>query len=222
MTQPWQPHVRRFFVISAGLDTAYWTSAAALQWHLAQVVPSNSDVVGRLYFAQMLPMLLVAPATGVYADRVDRRRGVIWLCAGMVIAQLAVALITSTAPAAGLLTLLLPAFAVGVGATVKSTLFQTLLPEVAPPERMESALKTYFSLQTGSQAVGPVVATALIATGHLSATFVLVAVARVRRAEGLVFGAACCTIATMIGKRARPRSVRTYSSRVRRADHQHR
>src|ERR1039458_10221725 len=47
-------------------------NAAALNWYVLQITHSEISL-GTLILLQTLPMLFLAPLTGVVADRVDRR-----------------------------------------------------------------------------------------------------------------------------------------------------
>lgn len=55
-------------------DLGFWISHITLQSEMARVTDKSPLWLGFLFFATFIPMLLFAPAAGVVADRVDRKR----------------------------------------------------------------------------------------------------------------------------------------------------
>jgi MFS family permease len=55
-------------------DVGFWISHISLQSEMARVTGNSSLWLGMLFFTTFLPMLLFAPAAGVIADRVDRKK----------------------------------------------------------------------------------------------------------------------------------------------------
>ena len=73
-------------------DLGFWISHISLQSEMARVTHSSSIWLGVLFFTTFIPMLLCAPAAGVVADRVDRKKLLVItrIAVGMVATTLAV------------------------------------------------------------------------------------------------------------------------------------
>ncbi|GHE38737.1 MFS transporter [Streptosporangium violaceochromogenes] len=89
-------------------------------------------------FAQQLPWLIIALISGVYVDRLDRRRLVIVvnILRRLALTVLAVAIGTS---AASVPLIYLVFFLLGVGETLADTAFSALVPATVAPERLTEA-----------------------------------------------------------------------------------
>ncbi|GAA0929879.1 MFS transporter [Nonomuraea longicatena] len=89
-------------------------------------------------FAQQLPWLLVAPLSGVYVDRLDRRRLIIVVnvLRGLAVAGLAVAIAAS---AVSIPLIYAVFFLLGVGETLADTAFGALIPATVAADRLTIA-----------------------------------------------------------------------------------
>jgi predicted MFS family arabinose efflux permease len=105
---------------------------------LVASLTSEPILVAGAAFAQQLPWLLVAPLSGVYVDRLDRRRliVVVNVLRGLAVAGLAVAIAAS---AVSIPLIYAVFFLLGVGETLADTAFGTLIPATVAAERLTTA-----------------------------------------------------------------------------------
>ncbi|GAA3806776.1 MFS transporter [Sphaerisporangium flaviroseum] len=105
---------------------------------LVASLTSEPVLVAGAAFAQQLPWLIFALISGVYVDRLDRRRLVIIvdLLRGLALAVLAAAVATSTASVP---LIYIVFFLLGVGETLADTAFSALLPATVGPEQLTTA-----------------------------------------------------------------------------------
>ncbi|MFC7640982.1 MFS transporter [Streptosporangium lutulentum] len=102
---------------------------------LVASLTSEPVLVAGAVFAQQLPWLIIALISGVYVDRLDRRRLVIAVnvLRGLALAVLAAAVATSTASVP---LIYLVFFLLGVGETLADTAFSALVPVTVTPEQL--------------------------------------------------------------------------------------
>lgn len=105
---------------------------------LVASLTSDPALVAGAAFAQQLPWLIIALISGVYVDRLDRRRLVIVvnLLRGLALAVLAIAVATSTA---SIPLIYLVFFLLGAGETLADTAFSALVPVTVTPEQLTRA-----------------------------------------------------------------------------------
>jgi len=137
--------------------------------------PFQVQLVGGAFFA---PMLAGGIAAGVVADRLDKRRTMLWVLAllGVVAAVMAVIVLRGDLSA----WMLYPfVFAIGVGGVVDLTSRRALIFEVVGEARITNALALESLGSSTGNMLGAVAAGAIIAVLSAGAVFVLVAVAYV-------------------------------------------
>ncbi|GAA5083882.1 MFS family permease [Thermocatellispora tengchongensis] len=105
---------------------------------LVASLTSDPALVAGAALAQQLPWLLVAPLSGVYVDRLDRRRLVVVVnvLRGAALAVLAAAVAASAVSVPLVYAVF---FLLGVGETLADTAFGALLPATVEPERLPAA-----------------------------------------------------------------------------------
>ncbi|MER6948681.1 MFS transporter [Nonomuraea sp. NPDC000554] len=105
---------------------------------LVASLTSEPALVAGAAFAQQLPWLIIALISGVYVDRLDRRRLIIAvnILRGLALAVLAAAVATSTA---SIPLIYLVFFLLGVGETLADTAFSALVPATVAPEQLTRA-----------------------------------------------------------------------------------
>ena len=177
-------------------DLGFWISHITLQSEMARVTDKSPLWLGFLFFAMFIPMLLFAPAAGVIADRVDRKKMLITsrCLVGLVAAALAVLLhadIESPGMLAGF------AFALGTLFAFMAPAQQAMTANAVPGDDLASAI----SLQAAGNNVlrigGPAIAAPILAawgpgwafTAYATTNIVMVAMLipiRVSRRTGAV------------------------------------
>jgi MFS family permease len=164
--------------IGGGLGRPFWRVwSAALVSNLADGVfqialpllaislTSSPALVAGILIAFRLPWLVFALVAGALADRLDRRRTMLAVQIGRTLLAGGLALAV-VAGSVSIWTLYLVAFGLGVLETLFDTAAQSIVPNVAPRDRLESAngrlLAAEFSM---NQFVGPPLGGLLAAAG---------------------------------------------------------
>ena len=130
-----------------------WMQTVGAQ-ELMLTLTTSATLVALIQTAAGLPVVLLAIPAGAIGDLVDRRRLLIASQSFMLLAAVVLAVLAL----AGLVTpwvLLALIFAVGVGQTLTSPTWQTLQPELVPPEDRTQAIALGAVNQNLSRAVGP-------------------------------------------------------------------
>jgi len=132
---------------------------------LAVSLTDSPALVAGVALASRLPWLLFALVAGALADRLDRRRTMLLVQVGrtLLAGGLAAAAITGSA---SIWLLYLAALALGILETLFDTAAQSIVPTVAPRDRLESANSRLLAAEfTMNQFVGPPLGGALVALG---------------------------------------------------------
>ncbi len=148
-----------------------WMQTVGAQ-ELMLTLTTSVTLVALIQTAAGLPVVLFALPAGAIGDLVDRRR----LLLGAQSFMLAAAAVLAALALAGLVTpwvLLALIFAVGVGQTLTSPTWQTLQPELVPPEDRTQAIALGAVNQNLSRAVGPAIGGALYAATSAGALFLV-------------------------------------------------
>lgn len=137
----------------------------AFPW-FATLLTRDPFLIGVVAMAPQLPWLFFALPAGVWTDRLDHRKTIVWanlLMAAMTLAVVALAL-WGTPGLTAVLILAAIAFATGTVEVLRDNTAQTLLPDVVEPTALEAANS---ALQSGekltAQFIGPPLAGMLIA-----------------------------------------------------------
>lgn len=115
--------------------------AVALGWQLYDISNKPLDL-GLLGLVEFLPTALLVVVTGHVADRHDRRRVAALALLGQVAVSLSFALYAASRGTA-VLPILALGFCYGVGRAFQSPSTRSLLPSIAPPEELSSAVALY-------------------------------------------------------------------------------
>jgi MFS family permease len=172
-SSPWAPFRSGDFAQMASAqfisNVGGWMQTVGAQ-ELMLTLTTSATLVALIQTAAGLPVVLLAVPAGAIGDLVDRRRLLIasqsfMLLAASVLAGLALA---------GLVTpwvLLALIFAVGAGQTLTSPTWQTLQPELVPPEDRTQAIALGAVNMNLSRAIGPAIGGALYAASSAAALF---------------------------------------------------
>ena len=174
-----RPALPRSFTALAGSNLAAQSaeqlSLAAVPLVAVLALGAGPGEIGTLAAVQTLPFLLLSIPLGVLADRVSRRRLMVWaegLRALSLIALLAM-VVTGRLSIAGLAVL---GFAGAVGTVGFSVASPALVPALVPRELLGRANGRLELARSAAYAGGPALAGALVAWAGASAAFVIAAV----------------------------------------------
>ncbi|UKA64369.1 MFS transporter [Arthrobacter sp. FW306-04-A] len=194
---PWAPFRHRAFlwlwlgVVAASIGS--WGQTVGAQW-LFVTDPNASAIVPLVQTANQLPVMLLALPAGVLADAFDRR----WLLFGIQTYFVVVASSLAILTALGMMPpalLLAFTFAVGCGAAMLQPVWQSLIAEIVPRDKLAAATRLDMVSVNVSRAAGPALAGLVIA--HLGVPPVFV-----------INAAAGCTLAIVLLAWRRPRVAR--------------
>lgn len=156
------PNYRLYFFGQAISLSGTWMQMAAQAW-LVLSLTHSSTMLGVIVALQTLPILLLGPYGGVIADRVDKRRVMIWLQAMMGVQALALGLLTVTGSVRvwqiGALAVLL-----GINNAFENPARQSFMLEMVGSEHLRNAVSLNSVLVNVARTIGPAVAGLLIAT----------------------------------------------------------
>ena len=153
--------------------TAIQITMVAQPW-LVYKLTGSAAYLGLVGLSQALPTIFLTMFGGVLADRVDRRRLLLWTQSGTALLPLSLALLVSTHMirvehliVAGLLTGAVQAF--------DQPARMALLPQLIEREELTNAIALQSMAWQGTRMIGPAIGGILIATVGVAACFYLVA-----------------------------------------------
>jgi MFS family permease len=156
------PNYRRYFAGQAISLSGTWMQMAAQAW-LVLTLTGSATTLGLIVALQTLPILLLGPYGGVIADRIDKRRAMVWLQAAMGLQALALGVLTVTGEVRvwqiGVLAALL-----GVNNAFENPARQSFMLEMVGPEHLRNAVSLNSVLVNVARTIGPAIAGLLIAT----------------------------------------------------------
>ena len=187
--------IRNYRIYAAGAfisNIGTWMGRVAQDWLvLTEVTDHSSSALGIVTGLQFLPFLLLAPWTGVVADRMSKRRLLAITQTSLALSALALGIVT-VAGQAQLWMVYVAALWTGVATAFDNPARQTVVSEMVPRERLTNAVSLNSASFNAGRLVGPGVAGLTIAafgTGWTlvinTFTFVavLVALGSMRRSE---------------------------------------
>jgi MFS family permease len=165
------PNYRRYFTGQAISLTGTWMQTTAQAWLVLTLTNSSTDL-GLVIALQTLPVLLLGPYAGVIADRVDKRRMMVWLQALMGVQALILGVLATT-HVIRLWEVCVLAVFLGLNNCFENPARQTFVLEMVGPEHLRNAVTLNSVLMNAARAVGPAVAGLLIATVGVGLCFLL-------------------------------------------------
>lgn len=149
------------------MQGGYWMIVTTLQWQVAILPNTTPKDLGSLYFAQLLPMMLLAPLAGALVDRFNRKAIVACSMTGFAAVGITGALLNNSALLTFSVCLAL-GFTLGVLLTMQSPAMQVFIPAMVPPANLHHAISIYAVAQNTARMLGPVAAGALLILGGTS------------------------------------------------------
>jgi MFS family permease len=160
---------RLFFIGQFTSLVGTWMQVVAQGWLVLEL--SNSPfLVGLVTSLESLPILLLTLYGGVVADRVDKRRALLFLQTGMLVEALVLTLLTATHRlTVGWLMVLAPTL--GTFSAFEVPIRQSFMVEMVGREDLVNAIALNSSIFNLTRIVGPVIAGALISSFGSTACF---------------------------------------------------
>lgn len=187
--------IRNYRIYAAGAfisNIGTWMGRVAQDWLvLTEVTDHSSSALGIVTGLQFLPFLLLAPWTGVVADRMSKRRLLAITQTSLALSALALGIVT-VAGQAQLWMVYVAALWTGVATAFDNPARQTFVSEMVPRERLTNAVSLNSASFNAGRLVGPGVAGLTIAAFGTGWTLVintftfiavLVALGSMRRSE---------------------------------------
>jgi MFS family permease len=162
---------RWLWLASLVSNVGTWMQTVGAQWLLVNAAHA-AILVSLVQTADTLPDAIFGIVGGVLADTLDRRRLLIAVQAGLVIAASALAAVTIDGRISPAL-LLLFTFVIGTGSVLVSPAYQSLVPELVPREQIPAAAQLSSINVNIARAIGPAVAGILIAHIGVGPVFAL-------------------------------------------------
>ena len=162
---------RWLWVASMVSNVGTYMQTVGAQWFLINTAHA-AVLVALVQTADMLPDVMFGIVGGVLADTLDRRRLLVAVQAGLVVATSALAGITL----AGLLTpamLLVLTFVIGTGSVLGIPAYQSLVPELVPRDQIPAAAQLSSINVNLARAIGPAIAGILIVYIGVGGVFVI-------------------------------------------------
>jgi len=186
-------HNYRVFAVGALIsNTGTWMGRVAQDWLvLTQLTPHSSVALGIVTGLQFAPLALLAPISGMIADRFPKRRILFTTQSALALTSLLTGVLVVTG-AVQLWHIYLLAFIQGIAAALDNPARQTFVSEMVPHESLSNAVGLNSASFNAARLIGPGVAGLVIAafdTGPaffvntLSFVAVLFALARMRSGE---------------------------------------
>ncbi|HEX7061630.1 MAG TPA: MFS transporter [Woeseiaceae bacterium] len=173
-----------------------WVYRVALGWHAWQLTQSELWV-GVVAFTQFFPILLFAPLFGAFADRFDRKRSTLAINAISTVIMALLAACTASG-LIGIYGLCGFSLAQGIAEGAHTPMRLALVPNLVPPEQLQSAMAMNSIAFNVSRFIGPALAGVLIAVFGAAAAFAFNAVSYLPVLVALV----CIRVAPLAAPRA--------------------
>ena len=156
-----EPLFRSLWIAAVISYTGSWMQNVATGWLMTSLTRSPMWVA-LVQVAVSLPVLLIALPAGALADIFDRRKFLLFTQASMVAAATVLGVMTLTGTVTPQ-TLLVFTFLLGVGAVMNDPAWQSLTPDLVPPNQLASAVALNSAGFNIARAVGPALGGLLIA-----------------------------------------------------------
>jgi MFS family permease len=156
-----EPLFRSLWIAAVISYTGSWMQNVATGWLMTSLT-SSPMWVALVQVAVSLPVLLIALPAGALADIFDRRKFLLFTQASMVAAATVLGVMTLTGTVTPQI-LLVFTFLLGVGAVMNDPAWQSLTPDLVPPNQLAAAVALNSAGFNIARAIGPALGGLLIA-----------------------------------------------------------
>jgi MFS family permease len=156
-----EPLFRSLWIAAVISYTGSWMQNVATGWLMTSLT-SSPMWVAMVQVAVSLPVLLIALPAGALADIFDRRKFLLFTQASMVAAATVLGIMTLTGTVTPQI-LLVFTFLLGVGAVMNDPAWQSLTPDLVPPNQLAAAVALNSAGFNIARAIGPALGGLLIA-----------------------------------------------------------
>jgi len=163
-----EPLFRSLWIAAVISYTGSWMQNVATGWLMTSLT-SSPMWVALVQVAVSLPVLLIALPAGALADIFDRRKFLLFTQASMVAAATVLGIMTLTRTVTPQI-LLIFTFLLGVGAVMNDPAWQSLTPDLVPPNQLAAAVALNSAGFNIARAIGPALGGLLIAAICCGAT----------------------------------------------------
>ena len=162
-----------------------WMQTVAQSWLVLELTGSGTKV-GFVVALQTLPVLLLGPYAGVVADRVDKRRLMIWLqgMMGVLSALLGILTVTRHVTVTDVFIL---AVLLGLNNCFENPARQSFILEMVGADRVRNAVSLNAVMMNVARVLGPAAAGLIIAAGGIGLCFLINAASFVAVMLSLMF-----------------------------------
>src|SRR5579864_8263320 len=166
-----EPLFRSLWIAAVISYTGSWMQSVGAGWLMTELTTSPF-IVSLVQAAASIPVFLVVLPAGALADMVDRRRLLLFTQSWMVIAAVALGILTQLGAVTPWI-LLVFTFLMGVGAVMNDPAWQAITPEVVSPARHASAVALNSAGFNVARAVGPALGGIVVAAAGAGWSFLL-------------------------------------------------
>jgi MFS family permease len=155
------PNFRLYWCGALASNVGTWTQTVAQGWLMYRLTGSTF-MLGAVGFAQSVPFIVFALYGGVLADRVERRRLMVWTQSGMMVLAFLLAALTLSAAITPVL-LLAIVLANGVVNAFNTPVRQSIVSDLVPKADLANAIAVNSTQFQASRTLGPALAGVLLA-----------------------------------------------------------
>ncbi len=166
-----EPLFRSLWIAAVVSYTGTWMQNVGAGWLMTQLSTSPL-MVGLVQAAAAIPVFLVVLPAGALADMVDRRRFLLFTQSWMVVAAVALGVLTLLNAVSPWM-LLAFTFLMGLGAVMNDPAWQAITPEVVSPAQHASAVALNSAGFNVARAVGPALGGVVVAAAGAGWSFLL-------------------------------------------------
>lgn len=155
--------VRDFRLIAGGnmvSQMGTWVQYVARGW-VARELTDNTLLIAFVFAAQWFPYLVLSPITGVIADRIDRRKIVLWGNIAMIAPALTLGLLIQLHHIA-IASLVALVIAGGAAQAFTQPAANAFIPALVPPQDLHSAIALNAGLSNSTRVIGPTIGGVII------------------------------------------------------------
>ena len=156
-----EPLFRSLWIAAVVSYTGTWMQNVGAGWLMTQL-SSSPLMVSLVQAAAAIPVFLVVLPAGALADMVDRRRLLLFTQSWMIVAAVALGILTLFNAVSPWM-LLVFTFVMGLGAVMNDPAWQAITPEVVSPARHASAVALNSAGFNVARAVGPALGGVVVA-----------------------------------------------------------